>query len=268
MAINCRWLGVAGLEFSLDGYTLLIDPFFTRPSRLDVLAGRRVTPDRAAVARHVSRADAVLVTHPHYDHLLDVPEVLRLTGARAYGSPNTVTLLKLHGWEAGTVHSGDRLNLGPFAVEVFPALHTRLLFGRLLNGPLPRSLRLPLRLSDYRMDACYSFCITADGWVMLVGNHPIPADWVFISPYQSDHKLAETLRAIQPRVIAPVHWEDFMRPLNLPLRPMLLTPVQGGRRFPPVQRVELNTFVKMAREIVPGARVFRMELFRSFEISG
>src|SRR5512143_2910846 len=97
MSITYRWLGVAGLEFTCDAYTLLIDPFFTRPGKAAVLAGRRVLADARLVARHVPRADAVLITHPHYDHLLDVPEVLRQTNAPAFGSPNTQSLLALNG---------------------------------------------------------------------------------------------------------------------------------------------------------------------------
>src|SRR5512146_3140073 len=97
MSITYRWLGVAGLEFVSDGYTLLIDPFFTRPGKAAVLVGRRVAANAALVAMHAPHADAVLVTHPHYDHLLDVPEILNRTTARAFGSPNTCALLAYHG---------------------------------------------------------------------------------------------------------------------------------------------------------------------------
>jgi L-ascorbate metabolism protein UlaG (beta-lactamase superfamily) len=159
-----RWLGTAGLELNYAGQRLLIDPFFTRPPVHALLRMARVTSNEALAQRLAPRADHILVTHPHYDHLLDVPAILQRTGARAYGSPSTCQILALHGIPAGQVRCiqpGDRLELGPFQVEVFPGFHTRTPADRLVNGPLAPRLHLPLRLTDYRMDACYSFRIRA-----------------------------------------------------------------------------------------------------------
>ncbi len=275
MSITYRWLGVAGLEFTFDRYTLLIDPFFTRPGKAAVLAGRRVMANSRLVARHVPRADAVLVTHPHYDHLLDVPEVLRQTNALAFGSPNTRALLALHGIphnQMNVIQVGDRFALGPFTVEVFPSRHTRIPFARWLNGSLPARLQngaahLPLRLSDYRMDACYSFNIRVDGRILQVGKHPVSADALFLSPYGSDHLLDSTLLAVQPRWIIPIHWDDFTRPLSRPLRPMLLTPAQGLRPvIPPIRRLDLNRFSRLVQQILPEAEVQIPEIFTAYKI--
>ncbi len=43
------------------------------------------------------RCDFVLVTHAHWDHLMDVPDVVLNTGATALGSANTCQLLALLG---------------------------------------------------------------------------------------------------------------------------------------------------------------------------
>ncbi len=87
-----RWLGTAGWEIS-DGTTvILIDPYVSRifgpqpPGRTPYArtAGDTrplygwddvATPDVAAIDEHVQRADFVLVTHTHYDHVLDVPHI-------------------------------------------------------------------------------------------------------------------------------------------------------------------------------------------------
>jgi L-ascorbate metabolism protein UlaG (beta-lactamase superfamily) len=279
MSLTYRWLGVAGLEFTFQDFTLLIDPFFTRPGKATVLAGRRVRTDAELVKRHISRADAVLVTHAHYDHLLDVPEVMRKTGARAFGSPNTCTLLALHGISSGNIQTilvGDRFQLGPFTVDVFPNHHTRIPFSRWFNGPLPAGLRngparLPLRLSDYRMDACYSFNIQIDGLVMQIGKHPAPADALFISPYRGARSLESTLQAVRPKWIVPIHWDDFMRPLSLPLRTMLLTPAQGLRHglfpfLPLVRRLNLQDFTDAVQQIMPETDVRVPKIFEVYHV--
>ncbi len=271
MALTYRWLGVAGLEFTFGNYTLIIDPFFTRPNKAAVVANWRVHPKTQLVAQHISRADAVLVTHPHYDHLMDVPEVLRRTGAPVYGSPNTCMLLALHGIPAGQVHTiqvGDQFELGPFTIEVFANRHTTIPFSRWFNGPLPAAMqngraRLPLRLNDYRMDACYGFRIQVGSRVLQVGKHNAPADMLFVSPYGAPNAQQALLSAVRPRCIVPIHWDDFTRPLSLPLLPMLLTPAQGLRPFlPPVRRLDLQQYTRTVQAILPETQVRVPEIFK------
>src|SRR5512133_8562 len=91
-----RWFGVAGFELRTGDQVLLVDPFFTRPPARYLFGGRpRSNP--ALVSAHVERANTLLITHAHWDHLMDAPEVIRQTGAAAYGSSNTGGLLRASG---------------------------------------------------------------------------------------------------------------------------------------------------------------------------
>jgi L-ascorbate metabolism protein UlaG (beta-lactamase superfamily) len=267
MSLTLRWLGVAGLEFTLAGRTLLVDPMVTRPSPWQVISFRRVLPRGDLVAQYIHCADDVLVSHAHYDHLLDVPEVLKQTGARAYGSRNTGIILGCYGLPAerfSTLQTGDCLDLGPFQVEVFPASHTRTPFDRWIDGPLPEraaQARTPLRLVDYRMDECFSFRIHAAGITFLVGNHPAPADVLLIDPFHAPDELAKIVAGVAPQVVAPVHWENFMRPLSKPQRPMLVTRQQGWRGWPPLRSLDLRAFSRCVERAHPGTKVIIPELF-------
>jgi L-ascorbate metabolism protein UlaG (beta-lactamase superfamily) len=98
-----RWLGVAGLELAAGGCTLLIDPYVTRIPFMRMWLGR-VRPDRDLITRMFTRADAVLVSHAHFDHVMDVPDVVRNTGADAFGSPNACRLLSACGAGAERIH--------------------------------------------------------------------------------------------------------------------------------------------------------------------
>lgn len=269
--VRFRWLGVAGLEFVADGATLLIDPFVTRPPLRRVLFGQ-AEPDAALVARHMPRADAVLVTHPHWDHLMDVPEVVRRTGAAAYGSPNTCKLLRALGIAHERVRqigAGDRLALGTFTVEVLPAEHLRILGRPVLAAAVPETVQAPLRLRDYRMDSDFSFLIEADGlrlldWSSATAEKAPRADVLFVKPFGAERvSYVELLRAVRPRVVVPIHWDDFFRPLFRPLRPSFAPPVW---RWPPLRRVDLAAFRKATEWAAPGVRVFVPEIFRTYEL--
>jgi len=111
--LEFRWLGVAGFELSAPGMTLLVDPFLTRPPFYKLLFGR-TRPDAALLRQHLPRADAILVSHAHYDHLLDVAEIASYTGARVYGSANTSRLVEVCGVDPGQVvrvRAGEALAL-------------------------------------------------------------------------------------------------------------------------------------------------------------
>jgi hypothetical protein len=89
---SLRSLGAACFALDADGQALLPDPFVSRVSFRRMMVGR-IRSDPALVARYVKRAHYVLVSHAHFDHMLDAHEVMRLTGESAYGSANVCRLL-------------------------------------------------------------------------------------------------------------------------------------------------------------------------------
>jgi len=258
-----RWLGAGGVELAYGGETLLVDPFFTRPPIHKLLC--RIQPDCALIGTHITRADYLLITHSHYDHLMDAPEALRLTGARAYGSANACALLRIlevPDGQVDTIQTGQQLNLGAFQVEVLPGAHIWLPVNLLVNGALAPGLKPPLRPVDYRMDACFSFRIQAGGTSLLLGKHPIAADVLLTYADSSRAHYQRLLAAVKPRLFIPIHWDDFFQPLTRPLRPILRSPWPAL-----MQRLELHAFQPMVAEMSPQTRVLVPEIFTRYEIS-
>ena len=224
-SLSFQWLGVGGLVLSAEGQSLAIDPFFSRP-RLRYLFLGRPEPNPDLVAQSLPHCDHVLVTHAHWDHVMDVPALLRNTGACAYGSANTRELLLIHGTavdQARLIAVGDHLTLGPFEVEVVPARHPPLpfLFG---PGPLRPGLRPPLRLIDYRMDGCFGFSIRTQGLRLLVSPaHGKPADILFAGVPAALRSARRLLAETQPRLVVPMHWDNLFKPL--PTAPREISPL-------------------------------------------
>jgi len=266
-----RWLGVAGIELRANEQILVIDPFVTRPP-LRLMWWGRVRSDTALAAETVPHADFVLVTHAHWDHVMDVPAVIDQTRTTAYGSPNTCQLLTILGVAKERLHEikvGDQLTLGTFQVEILPAEHGLVLGRPFAIGSLALHLRPPLRMRDYRMDACFSFLIEVGGLRFLdwsskqVESAPL-ADVLFVKPLQERAYYEDLLGVAQPRIVIPIHWDDFMRPLSQPLRPMLKPPRLA---FPPLARVDLTAFRQMIKRIAPQTQVFLPEIFRLYELN-
>jgi hypothetical protein len=239
-----RWLGVAGFELKSPGVTLLVDPFLTRPPLYKLLFGR-THPDGALLRQHLPRADAILVSHAHYDHLLDVAEIASYTGARVFGSENTCCLVEVCGLAARQVvrvRAGERLTLtpspSPIKGEGRSACRITVLAGEhapvpiFKPGRLPRLLRYPMRLRDFVMDEDFSFLIRAGETSLLAYHHwrPGPAPMADVLVIGADIRLpdlGELLDAVQPRLLIPTHWDNFLRPLDKPLRPFFRPPIPG-----------------------------------------
>ena len=257
MSLTFRWLGVAGMELNAGGQVLVLDPFFTRPSLIDML--RPVRPDPSLAAEKLPECQFVLVTHSHYDHLMDVPEVLRQTGAVAYGSPNTCQLLHVLGIPSSQLQEiqiGNKLSLGSFKVEVIAGQHSWIPFSSIFNGSLRPGLYPPLRAQDYRMDVCLGYRITVMGFILLVcAAEPQTADVLFAGAQEAREYYLRLFKAVQPRIFVPIHWDNFTRPLSKPLR-----------RLSRPGRMQLWQLVGLARQVLPYANVIIPEIFKQYSI--
>jgi L-ascorbate metabolism protein UlaG (beta-lactamase superfamily) len=265
-AVRFRWLGVAGIELSVNGQVLLIDPYLTRLPFWRVAFGR-ARPNRRLIAEHIQHCDFVLVTHAHFDHLMDVPDVVRNTGAIALGSANTCRLLATLGVPSSQIcpiEIGDQLALGDFWVEVLPAGHITLSGWLPFSSPLPPNLRPPLRARDYRMDSCFGYLLRAGGVRLLhCPGAAVAAEVLFVKPLGARPAWEALLRGVRPQIVIPVHWDDFGRSLSKPVRSMA---VPSGRVIPPLNRIDLPRFKDMVEQIVPEVTVFVPEMLRAYDL--
>jgi L-ascorbate metabolism protein UlaG (beta-lactamase superfamily) len=262
-SLSFRWLGVAGLEFTLGEHVLAIDPFFTRPSWWKLFLGR-VHSDLALSLTKIPVCQDILVTHSHYDHLMDVPGLASQTNAQVYGSMNTCRLClacDLLPEQAHEIAVNDRLSLGPFRIRVLPAKHTGLPLDHLVNGPLASSLRAPLRLRDYRMDTCFSFLIDTQELTLLIGDQPEPADVLFFNPLRPRTDLRAIMPVVKPSLIIPIHWDNFFSPFTKPVRPIIRPTWQSLLRL---DRVNLTQFKQDVERLSPGTRVLIPEIFQTY----
>src|SRR5215831_17224362 len=80
-----RWLGNANFAFAHKGKVYLFDAYFDRTPRSHAIGFK---------AADVSKAEAIFVSHAHFDHISDIGPVARQTGARVVGAPITIETAK------------------------------------------------------------------------------------------------------------------------------------------------------------------------------
>jgi len=227
------WLGTAGFRFEYQGYTLLIDPYLSRPSLLATLARAPLTVDHRRLESLVLAADAILVGHTHFDHALDVPALARSHQCKVYGSRSLATLMAAHGLAAQAVEvdCARPFELGPFRVTFVESVHSKMVGGIWVaaGGELTCDHVDELRGSAYRCGQVFGIHVSVAGASFY---HQGSADLLDdrVTHRGVDFLLAgiagrgftrdyarRILGRLEPRFVLAQHFDDFFRPIDAPM---------------------------------------------------
>jgi len=235
--LELEWLGVSGYRIAYEGVALFIDPYVSRVPLRSLLLRRPTLPDPAALDRFVKAPGevvGVLVGHTHFDHALDVPAISRRSGCRVYGSASLGHLMGLHGLaeRAVTVEPRRDYWIGPFRFHFVPSVHSKLSLG--LGVPYAGELTCEhvdaLTPQAYRCGQVWGIFIEVGGITLYhQGSADLLEDEivdrgidVFLCGIAgrrfTRRYLERVVRALEPRLVVPTHYDDFFQPLGAPSR--------------------------------------------------
>ncbi len=245
--VTVTFLGVSTVLLS-DGETnLMTDGFFSRPPgilRMGV-AGAKVESDKGRIAAALDAAGvfdlaAVITVHSHYDHAMDSPFVAELTDAILVGSESTANVGRGWGLDEERIlvpQPEQPIQFGEFTVTLIDSRHYPLPFGEsLLDKPIDEPLIQPASIFEYLEGKSFSVLVEHPlGSILIQGSAGfVPgalenreADVVLLGigglgragvDYRNDY-YREIVEAVGASRVAPIHWDDFTRPLSRELVP-------------------------------------------------
>jgi L-ascorbate metabolism protein UlaG (beta-lactamase superfamily) len=268
--VHVRWTGAAGIELTHRGRTVLIDPYHSRPGKLE-LAFMPLKPKPKLIRKYLDmlpgKLSAIIVGHTHFDHALDIPEFVKDFDGPLVGSSSLDTLMRISGFSNRVVvcSGGERVELFEgAAVRMIRSRHGLVAFGRVpYPGEIDPSLKLPLRASQYRLGTAFMPRIELGGKVFLHAGSAnfieseldgcdcdvllmcVPG-WKKVPEYTT-----RFLQIVKPKVVMPFHFDDFTTPLKAGKKP----------RYLPLQ--DITRLLRRILENAPDAEIRLLQPFES-----
>ncbi|QIS15123.1 MBL fold metallo-hydrolase [Nocardia arthritidis] len=242
-----RWWGNNGWEIRVGKKVILIDPWLTRfKTGTYTKAGPNpntpISVDTALIDSYVDsgqlRADHILVTHGHYDHLTDVPYLAKKTGATVIGTETHLNLMIALGApedQLAVAYGGEDLAFDGYSIKVLRSLHSAI--GPRAQVPYPGTrpglgakIPVPQTISDLVEGGTLAYQVTGGGMTVLNlgGSNFIESELaglrpdVLLMPVGGAKVRDYTNRLLtvlgHPRYVLPTHWDDFDYPLGEPAR--------------------------------------------------
>ena len=216
-----RYIGHGTVLIELDGVRLLTDP----------LLRRRVAHLRRAVPLddEPPAADAVLISHGHYDHL-DLPS-LQLVGRGTTVVAPRFLARRFSGFDLVPVDEGDEVAVGAVTIRATHAEHEggRPPFGEgpALGYAILGTKRVFFAGDTDLFDGMEELVPELDlalvpiwGWGAKLGS----------GKHMDPERAAEAVRRLAPRIAVPIHWGTY-RPLHRSASaPFLTEPAEAFAR--------------------------------------
>jgi L-ascorbate metabolism protein UlaG (beta-lactamase superfamily) len=191
-------------------------------------------PDVATVDSHIQRADFILVTHTHYDHVLDVPHIALKTRAAVVGTESTENVMRAYGVpeeELITVRGSEDYEFGSFSIRVIPSIHSALDHKHYFSSErAPARMKAPLTLRQMHPEGgTLAYLIRFHGHQILAfgGMNYIEREIEGLRPDVALVGAGAARREIHdytgrlmrdlnfPSLVLPTHWDNFFAPYGV-----------------------------------------------------
>lgn len=217
----------------------------TRPSVKDYLF-KKVSSDKKLInemiQKHkIDKLKAIFISHSHYDHVMDAPYIAKITGATIYGSLTTKNIALGANADDSKIIIFEDYNsyqIGDFKITVIPSIHSK---SNIFNNDIGKEIKEPLKdpknLKLYKEGGSYDFFIENNKKTYLIHpscnyikerlkNYKVDVLYLALAGITKMDKKTrkeffdETIKVTDAKLVIPIHWDNFFKPLDKPTKPM------------------------------------------------
>lgn len=273
--VKVCWTGAAGLEFSFGGKTVLVDPYYTRISKLNMLFGN-VYPDlylTKKIKEKKGEIAAIIASHTHFDHVVDIPGFAGGSDSLVIGSNSLDALMTANNMSGRTIvcSGNEKIQMSDDAsVTMIPSEHGRVAFGKVpFQGDIEEPVTLPMKAGEYRVGKVFSPKIDIFGKSFLhIGSagftednlsaHKCDVVFVCVPGWKNTKDYPEKIIELtKPATVVLFHFDDFfkryshVRDYKSKTKKLLF--------------LDMKKMIHRIRTVAPGIRVIVPELFETYE---
>lgn len=226
--MKLTWFGTAGFKIESGEHTLLIDPYLTR--------NRGAFPRQPLKPSDVSAADLVLITHGHFDHIFDVPEIASKTDATVYCGRGVDQTLIQNGLKASQIRrvktDGETFCFDNLEIQAFFSRHIRFDRWLMLRTLCRMHINLPRYLPflrNFPEGQVLSWRISLEGKIIhhfgsggstaleleQLGRQPTD---ILLVPMQGHTHITRIAHryvvSLTPKIVIPHHQDNFFPPIS------------------------------------------------------
>jgi L-ascorbate metabolism protein UlaG (beta-lactamase superfamily) len=260
--MELRWLGCAGYEIITEqGTVLYVDPWLTSHAFHAPIS-----------VSDIKRADAILLTHAHFDHDEDVWEIMKNTGASLLASQQEIDVLnqieRLPKDQLRPVQWEDTVQIQGCKIYVTKAKHvTRAqLEASYLGRARTRSKRPDAEIRATMEILPKGFCVTTENglrlWVLGPCGHTIPETTTY----------SDALRPQIAVVQVPPALEEAVGVANVKMMykngvgPSILLPTHHDKTSEdaPIE-ADIDLFTTLVHQIYPEVKILNPKLGQYYQ---
>ncbi len=240
-SVTATWLGVTTLLFDDGDTQLLVDGFFSRPTLNDILFDRPVSNDAAMINYaldefRMRRLAAIIPSHSHFDHAMDVGAIANRTSASILGSGSTLQIARGAGVpedQTTLIETGKAYEFGRFKVTMLTSSHASLGWrgSVVFPGSIDEPLALPQPVSAFREGSSYTIVIAhPQGTTIVQGSAGMPrnalasygADVIMLGVHgleslgfdYAERYWQSIVTATGAQSVYPIHFDDLTKPFG------------------------------------------------------
>ena len=226
--MKLKWLGTAGFEFKTGNHVFLVDPFVSR--------NQKSSPKQDIKPSDITNASQIFISHSHFDHILDVPQIAMQANADIYCSDVAANLLKKHKVDKQQIKpfliDKKKIAFQNYTAQAFFSEHIKfdkkLIFSLIFKKNIrlfkyfPLFQRFPCgQVLSWRFfieDKIVQFFGSAGSSLKelkKIGDKPID---ILLLPLQGHSNICQIglsyVKYLKPKIVIPHHHDDFFPPIS------------------------------------------------------